>query len=100
MKSKFYFETRCGRKHPKWIKLLEQYFLFITSKSNESFTWITLWAEMNEELLAIKKRTGLNEKTNLVAEICEYEEECLIAIKRNQVTMAIIRFRGVREWKR
>ena len=62
MKGKFYFETRCGKKHPKWIKLLEQYFRFITSKSNESFTWITLCAEMNEELLAIKKRTVLNEK--------------------------------------
>lgn len=93
MKGKFYFETRCGKKHPKWIKLLEQYFRFITSKSNESFTWITLCAEMNEELLAIKKRTVLNEKTNLTAEICEDEGEYSIAIKRNQVTMAVIRFR-------
>ena len=93
MKSKFYFETRCGRKHPKWIKLLEQYFLYITSKSNENFTWVTLCAEMNEELLAIKKRTVLNEKTNLTVEICENKDEYSIEIKRNQVTMAVIRFR-------
>lgn len=93
MKGKFYFETKCGKKHPKWIKLLEQYFRFITSKSNESFTWITLCAEMNEELLAIKKRTVLNEKTNLTAEICENKDEYSIEIKRNQVTMAVIRFR-------
>ena len=48
---------------------------------------------MNEELLAIKKRTVLNEKTNLTAEICEDKDEYSIEIKRNQVTMAVIRFR-------
>lgn len=89
---RFSFEIRCGKKHPRWIDALEQHFKYIV-KANSGLTWLLLCVEMNEELQAMRKRSSVSRKTNFTAEICQDKDDYSIEIKRNQVTMAVIRFR-------
>lgn len=89
---RFSFETRCGKKHPRWIDALEQHFKYIV-KANSGLTWLLLCAEMNEELQAMRKRSSVSRKTNFTAEICQDKDNSSIVIKRNDLVMAVIRYR-------
>ena len=89
---RFSFETRCGKKHPRWIDALEQHFKYIV-KANSGLTWLLLCVEMNEELQAMRKRSGVSRKTNFTAEICQDKGNSSIVIKRNDLVMAVIRYR-------
>ena len=89
---RFSFETRCGKKHPRWIDALEQHFKCII-KTNSHLTWLLLCVEMNEELQAMRKRSSVSRKTNFTAEICQDKDNSSIVIKRNDLVMAVIRYR-------
>ena len=89
---RFSFETRCGKKHTRWIDALEQHFKCII-KTNSHLTWLLLCVEMNEELQAMRKRSSVSRKTNFTAEICQDKDNSSIVIKRNDLVMAVIRYR-------